>query len=136
MSKENVELIREAWDAWMEGEPTDLGDMSLIDAEVVFGDEILPDRVGETYYGHVGLQKAWALTIEPWESFEVELEWARDAGDQVVSCHRVRGPAKGSGIDLEARYAYVWRIRGDKVVHLRSYGDPAEALEAAGLRDG
>jgi ketosteroid isomerase-like protein len=135
MSQEDVELIREAWDAWMKGEPTDLADLSLMDAEVVFGDEILPDRVGETYYGHEGLQEAWALAIEPWETFEVEMDWARDAGDQVVSCHRIRGRAKGSGIALEGRYAYVWRIRGGKVVHLRSYGDPAEALDAAGLQE-
>jgi len=42
---------------------------------------------------------------------------------------------KGSGVEAEIRYAYVWRFRGGKVVHCKSYADPAEALEAAGLKE-
>jgi ketosteroid isomerase-like protein len=61
--------------------------------------------------------------------------WARAAGNDVISCHRVRGRGKGSGIEMEFRYAYLWRFQGDKVVYLKSYREPAEALEAAGLRE-
>jgi ketosteroid isomerase-like protein len=133
MSEENVEIIREAWKAWMRGDPTELGDLSFIDTEVLYEDDTLPDHVGETYRGYEGLRRAWARFTEPWEEFENDLEWARDAGDAVVSCHRVRMRGKGSGVEGEARYAYVWRFREGRVVYLKSYGDPAEALEAAGL---
>jgi hypothetical protein len=65
MSQENVEMIRQQWQAWMEGDPDELGDMSFIDHEVVYEDAVLPDRVGETYRGHEGMRKAWALATEP-----------------------------------------------------------------------
>jgi ketosteroid isomerase-like protein len=42
---------------------------------------------------------------------------------------------KGSGVEAEIRCAYVWRFRGGKVVYCKSYVDPAEALEAAGLSE-
>jgi ketosteroid isomerase-like protein len=134
MSQENVEVIREWWSAW-NGDPADLGDTSWVDVEVVYVDDILPDHVGETYHGLEGIRKAWTLALEPWENPEYELEWVRDAGDEVVSCHRGRGRGKESGIDVEFRFAYVWRFREGKLVHLKSYGDVREALEAAGLRE-
>jgi ketosteroid isomerase-like protein len=132
MSEENVEMVREAWDAWTKGDP---GALSLFDPEVVYEDDMLPDHAGETYHGSEGLLRAWARWAEPWETFETDLEWARDAGDEVVSCHRARARGKGSGVDMEGRYAYVWRFKGGKVIHLKSYGDVDEALEAAGLSE-
>jgi ketosteroid isomerase-like protein len=36
-------------------------------------------------------------------------------------------------MEVEGRYAYLWRFREGKVVYLKSYGNPAEALEAARL---
>jgi ketosteroid isomerase-like protein len=132
MSEENVEMVREAWEAWTKGDP---GALSLLDPQVVYEDDMLPDHAGETYHGPEGLLRAWARWTEPWETFETDLEWARDAGDEVVSCHRARARGKGSGVDMEGRYAYVWRFKGKKVIHLKSYGDVDEALEAAGLSE-
>jgi ketosteroid isomerase-like protein len=135
MSQENVEEVRKLWEAWQEGDPADLGDLSLLDAEILYEDNSLPDHLGETYHGHEGVRRAWARFIEPWESFDNQLEWARDAGDDVVSCHRVQGRGKASGMEVDGRYAYLWRFRGGKVVYLKSYGNPAEALQAVGLRE-
>ena len=119
----------------MKGDVADLGDLSFLDAEVVYEDDILPDHVGGTYRGHEGFRKAWARAIEPWDSIDAGLEWVRDAGNEVVSCHWWWMRGKGSGIETEIRYAYVWRFREGKVVYCKSYGDPAQALEAAGLRE-
>ena len=135
MSEENVEIIERGWQDLMSGDPTEFGDLSWLDTEIVYEDDTLPDHVGETYHGHEGLRRAWARFTEPWENFENDLEWARDAGDEVVSCHLVRGRGKGSGVEGEGRYAYLWRFRDGKIVYLKSYGNPAEALEAAGLRE-
>src|SRR3954447_23649840 len=135
MSEENVEILRHYLGIWLEGDLKDLGDLSFLDADCLYEDEILPDHVGETYQGHDGFRKAWARAVEPWESITREVEWIRDAGDSVVSCHSGRVRGKGSGIEATIRYAYVWRFRGEKVVHCKSYGDPAKALEAAGLSE-
>jgi ketosteroid isomerase-like protein len=133
MSQENVELVRKEWKAWMAGSPYELGNMSWIDTDVVYDDDILPDHVGETYHGHAGMRKAWGIATEPWENFKAELDWARDAGEEVVSCHRARGRGKESGIEMQDHYAYVWRFKDGKVVYLKSYRNPDDALKAAGL---
>jgi ketosteroid isomerase-like protein len=136
MSQENVEAIRELWESWVNhDDATELGDLTLMDPEVVYEDDSLPDHVGETYVGHDGLRRAWARFAEPWTDFEVDLEWTRGTGNEVVSYHRVRGKGRGSGVEMQADYAYVWTFREGRVVRLRSYSDPTEALEAAGLRE-
>jgi ketosteroid isomerase-like protein len=136
MSQENVEIVRD-WveSVFLQEDVAELGDLSFLDAEVLYEDEILPDHAGETYRGHDGFRRAWIRAIEPWESIDGRLEWVRDAGEDVVSCHWAQMRGKGSGIEAEIRYAYVWRFREGKVVHCKSYLDPAQALEAAGLSE-
>ena len=132
MSQENVEALKKLWQELMAGDLAAIG-LSLVDPDVVYEDDLLPDHSGESYHGHEGLQRAWAQFLEPWETFENDMEWTRDAGNAVVSFHRVRVRGKGSGIAGELRYAYVFRFRKGKIIHVKSYGDPSEALEAVGL---
>ena len=47
MSQENVEAVRELW-ALVGDDATELGDLTMIDPEVVYEDDLLPDHVGET----------------------------------------------------------------------------------------
>jgi ketosteroid isomerase-like protein len=141
MSQENVEKLRgflEAWDpeadvgAWRRGETLDL---SLIDPEVAYEDTILPDHVGETYHGYEGLARATERWLEPFESLTVSFERIVGTGERLVSIHRVQMKARHTGIEFEGALAYVWTFRDEKVIHLKSYWEPAEALEAAGLRE-
>ena len=134
MSQENADLICRMWKEQMERDPTTL-DLSLVDPDIVYEDEVLPDHGGETYHGHEGLLRAWARAIEPWANFTNEIEWAREAGDEVVSCHVMRGHGKGSGVPVEGRYAYIWRLRDGVVVYCKSFTDPARALRASGLSE-
>ena len=75
----------------------------------------------------------WA---EAYEELTVDLDRIVDAGDRLVSIHRVRGRARHTGIEAEGPVAYVWTFRDRKVIHFQSYRDPEEALAAAGLREG
>ena len=134
MSQENVETVRASWEAWMKGDATAL--LGILDSEVVYEDDLLPDHAGETYRGVEGLIRAWSSWTEPWDDFETDLEWVRDAGRElVVSCHGARMRGRGSGITGEIRYAYVWRFRAGKIIYCKSFAEPNEALEAAGLSE-
>ena len=72
MSRENVERLhaflepwgREPWtpEAWERGEVID---MSLLDPNVVYEDENLPDHIGEAYRGHEGIRRAARRWVEP-----------------------------------------------------------------------
>ena len=131
---DNVERLRAFLDvmdleAWSRGE----GETSILDPEVAYEDTTLPDHVGETYRGHEGVARATERWLEPYEEVTIELEQVVGAGDRLVSIHRVRGKARYTGIEAEGPVAYIWTFRDGKVVHFRSYRDPDEALEAAGL---
>jgi len=136
MSQDNVETLRaflETWDmeAWKRGE----ADLSLLDPEVTYEDTILPDHVGETYRGHEGVIRATERWIEPYEDLTIVLERIVGEGDRLVSIHRARSRARHTGIEFEGPLAYFWTLRNGSVIHLRSYLDPAEALESAGLSE-
>jgi ketosteroid isomerase-like protein len=142
MSQENVENLRafletwsrEAWtlEAWQRGE---VMDMSFLDPEVTYEDSNLPDHVGEAYRGHEGIVRAAERWIEPFEWLLIELEQIVDAGDRLVSIHRARSKARYTGIEFDTPLAYLWTFQDGKVVHFRSFREPGEALEAAGLRE-
>ena len=136
MSQENVENLRavlEAWDvqAWKRGG----FDVSLLDPEVTYEDTVLPDHVGETYRGHEGVIRATERWIDPYEDMTVQLERIVGMGDRLVSIHRVRGRARYTGIEGEGSVAYVWTFRAGRVIHFKSYREPDDALEAAGLSE-
>jgi ketosteroid isomerase-like protein len=142
MSQESVENLRafletwsrEAWtlEAWQRGE---VMDMSFLDPEVTYEDSNLPDHVGEAYRGHEGIVRAAERWIEPFEWLLIELEQIVDAGDRLVSIHRARSKARYTGIEFDTPLAYLWTLRDGKVIHFRSFREPGEALEAAGLRE-
>jgi ketosteroid isomerase-like protein len=132
MSHENVDRLRAFWEIWeMRGEP----DLSLLDPEVVFEDDVLPDHAGETYRGHEGVVRAARTWLEAYEQPTVELEQIVGSGDRLVSIHRFRGKGLHSGIENGGRYAYLWTFRNAKVIHFVSFRDPADALEAVGVRE-
>ena len=146
MSQENVERLRaylEEWDPKPDLEAGKRGDrvpsatkfLSLVDPEVAFEDQLLPDHVGETYRGYEGIVRATEQWLEPFESLHIELERIVGTGERVVSIHRVQYKARYTGIEAETPLAYVWTFRDRKVIHIHAYRDPAEALEAVGLRE-
>jgi ketosteroid isomerase-like protein len=140
MSRDNVENLRallETWniraslEAWSRGE----ADVSLFDPEVTYEDTILPDHVGETYRGLEGVARATERWLDPYEELTVVLEQVVGEGDRLVSIHRARAKARHTGIEFEMPVAYAWTFRNGKVLHFKSFRDPAEALEAVGLKE-
>jgi ketosteroid isomerase-like protein len=124
MPEDNAERLRAYVSRWgMDAEP----DFSLLDPDIVFEDDILPDHAGETYRGHEGIVRSARTWLQPYERFTIELEDMVGSGDRLVSIHRFRGTARHTGIESELRYAYLWTFRDAKVVHLQSFRDPEEA---------
>ena len=70
----------------------------------------------------------WAGTFDDWRE---EIEEIRDRGTQVYVLAVQHGRGKGSGIEVEERYALIYEVKGDKIARMTMYGEPAEALEDA-----
>jgi uncharacterized protein len=132
MSQENVELVRGGHEAFARGDVDAV--LGGLDPEI----EVRPPREfpGEdSYHGHAGFLAYSERWVGSWEEYRLIPEEFIDAGDRVVVAYRAVGRGKGSGIEVETRMAHVWTIREGKAVRLEMFRTPAEALEAAGLRE-
>ena len=116
-----------------DGREADL--VSNFDPEVTYEDSDLPDHIGETYHGRQGVVRATERWGEPFEEMTVDLVRIVGTGDCLVSIHRWRARARHTGIAFDEPLAIVWKFRDRKVIHFRSFRDPDEALEAAGLSE-
>jgi len=132
MSQENVEIALAAVDAWNRGDREAW--MALWDEEA----EFYPLRAqleGEAYWGHDGLERFLTEMAEQWEKVRFEIDETRDAGEQVVGIGRFRARGRASGIDLTVPLGVLTRVRRGKIVYIRFFSEPSDALEAAGLRE-
>lgn len=68
--------------------------------------------------------------LESWDDLHQEVETARSSRDRVLVQLRFRGTGRGSGVEVETRYAHLWTLRGEKGVRVDAYYDPAAAEEA------
>lgn len=135
MSSQNVALVREAYAIWQAGDYEALLDFFLTTAAP---DVELYSRFGglsgEPYRGHDGLRTWLAEIQETFERFEPWLDEARAADDaRVVVIGGINFRARGSGVDMGERMGWVHEFRDGQLRRMLFYGDPSEALEAAGL---
>jgi ketosteroid isomerase-like protein len=64
-----------------------------------------------------------------------KIEELRDAGgDKVMAVLREQARGRASGLNVERRSGWVITFRGGKVLGFEIFLDPADALEAVGLR--
>jgi ketosteroid isomerase-like protein len=71
----------------------------------------------------------------PFEEVSVEPEEFFEHGDQIAVVVRARMRPKGSSAEIENRTGQLWTFRDGKVVSLRLFPKPEEALEAARLSE-
>jgi ketosteroid isomerase-like protein len=137
MSQENVEIVRQIYDAASQRDSAAV--LGLYDPDVEIDVSRTHGAVMDSVYagtGHAGL-RAWSREWhEAWGAVEYEVHELIDVGDDVIAVVTVRGRGRASGADAQfARYAGLWTIRDGKVVHVTWFPGRAEALEAAGLSE-
>jgi ketosteroid isomerase-like protein len=71
--------------------------------------------------------------LSAWEHWRVEPEEYIAAGESVVVLTRYLGRGKGSGVEVDAPGAHLWRMRNGKAVRLEIFSSRERALDAAGL---
>ncbi len=136
MSQENVEIVREVMALVRRtgtGKPERrlfellAPDMTLDMSRRTFNPEV--------YKGHDALRRFRRERDEVWEEFLVTPERLIDAGESVVVIESLRGRGRGSGVETRSRSASVWTLRDGQVIHMATYHEPREALEAVGLSE-
>ncbi len=130
MSQENVELVREALDAWNRGETAIRADAWHPDVEV------LPLRSATEggYQGQAGIEAFIRDTLAVFEKFELSYEYA-DLGDRVLAWGSIHLRARGSGLETDIETGGRFDFRDGKIVRWEDFGSKKRALEAAGLEE-
>jgi ketosteroid isomerase-like protein len=131
MSEENVEVVQRMYEAFHGGNAA--AALACFDPDVVI--DVSRRFSGGIGHGRDELNKLiseWVGTFDEWRE---EIAEIRDRGTQVYVLAVQHGRGKGSGVEVEDRYALIYEVRGDKIARMTMYGEPAEALEAAGLSE-
>ena len=135
MSRENVEVVHKAREAFNREDLRALADMADDDLEFISVFSAL-DSGAATYRGPESWADYFAAMHETWTEWQVEDFRVFDAGeDRVASLFRLVGTGRRSGVPVERPGGMAYWFRNGKIWRLRSYADPEDALEAVGLRE-
>jgi ketosteroid isomerase-like protein len=129
MSQQNVDIVREQFEAtngrdfarpmadWAD-------DVQLVAIEGPNAGTYSGRKVVGDYFGD------WFRAFGGGVHFDVVDIRASDDAVAVAACHTAR--CRSSGIELEGRYFYEYRLRAGKIVRIQFHPSTQEALEAVG----
>ena len=128
MSQENVEVVREVWQAYSRGD---------YDRVAGFHDPhiVVVTLEDGALHGNKAVLANYERWNEAWQGAETTLEEVIGRGDRVFVTVRFQGRGRASGVGFETRFYEVYTLRDGKVLRIDEYDDRAEALEAAGLSE-
>jgi ketosteroid isomerase-like protein len=132
MSRANVETVRRMYDAFHAGDAD--GALSHFSADVLVDTgSARPDlSVGRGREYLASVVAGWTSAFEDWRD---EVADIRDLGEEVLVLSVQRGRGKGSGVEVEARYAILYGVSGGAITRVRMYGSVQDAVEAAGASE-
>ncbi len=135
MSQENLEAFKRAVEAYNRRDVEAL--LRELEPEVEWHPALEVLLGGETtvYRGHEGVRELLRATDETLGEIHVEFSEIQDLGDRIVAIGLLRTRGKESGAETESPVGYVAELKDGKTIQIRTYLDPKEALEAAGLSE-
>jgi ketosteroid isomerase-like protein len=137
MSEENVEVVRQLYDAY---ERDDLATVySIFDEEVewdIARSPLADLGLAPIYRGHEGVRQFWREWFAVWGRVEFSYDEFIDAGEKVLVVLRQRMRGKLSGIELSMdSYVQAWTLSEGKVARMEFFPTREDALKAAGLSE-
>jgi ketosteroid isomerase-like protein len=132
MSQENVEIVREVYEASARRDRDAV--LSLYDPDVEW--DVSQHPMGKVFEqgtrrGHEGLVGWFRDWYEVFEDFEHSLDELIDLGELVVSVGTDRGRGRSSGVEVARTICGVWTVRDGKVVRVVWFPSREDALAAA-----
>lgn len=91
------------------------------------------DPDSTTRRGAQAIKGLWESWLNAYPDLQLNGEEVIPSGDRVFVWVRVQGRGAASGVNVEMQEAYVYTLRGGKILRVEEYFDRSEGLEAAGL---
>jgi ketosteroid isomerase-like protein len=128
MSQENVEIVQSAFDAWDRGDNDAI--LALCDEDIVVVQAAELPGVPQLQSGHDGVLEAFALWPGYWDDFRIEITRTLDLGEHVLVTTNQSGRGKDTGIEVTARFTFLFTLADGKITEWRIFLRESEALEA------
>jgi ketosteroid isomerase-like protein len=126
-----VEIVRQALGAMADADLDAL--LRLFDPEIEYLPLTQAQVEGRGYRGHAGVREYFAEAGDLWHEMYPVADSFSTNGDDVVVVGRCEFRGKGSEIDTATPMAWVFTVRGGKILRYRGFPTPAAARAAAGL---
>jgi ketosteroid isomerase-like protein len=134
MSRENVELVRRAADAFnrrdLDGTVQNYAPDAVVDWSNSRGVE-----VAGVYRGHSEIRAFVRRFFAMWDEVRIEIADPVEIEDDLLLTENVTYLRGRDGIEVQARSAWLTRFRDGKQTSLTLYQTKQEALEAAGVSE-
>jgi ketosteroid isomerase-like protein len=132
MSKENMEIVRRAIDAFNRRDVDDA--MRDTDPEVELDWSRSRGVAADIYSGYEASRAFWASWFEMFDQVTVSPDEFIEYGEQVVVPNTTHFRGR-DGVEVEAKSASVVTLCNGRILEWRLYQTKAEALEAVGLSE-
>ena len=136
MSRENVELVRRAFEEFNRDPLRAIVSGGFLSNEVVFD----ATRAEIPGLGVIRGQDELKTFFEvdwfsafPFEDWEIHIEEPMEHRDQVIVTSRQQARGASSGASAVLELGNIFTVRNGKIVRIEVYRRPQEALQAAGL---
>lgn len=125
----NVDLVRDWFGRWNAGE------RSFLDEDVHPDVSIVSRFQAEPYRGRDGLHQ-WVREIDDqFQDWQLVVDEWRDANGTVVALGHLHMHGHGSDIEFDQPMGWLVDVYEGRLLRIRIFIDPVEAVKAAGLQD-
>jgi ketosteroid isomerase-like protein len=133
MSKQNVEVVKAAFRAF---EKDDMkGVLRLCDENIEITQPAELPGVSPRQHGHAGVLEAFAIWPEQWDDYRIDILRIADMNNQVIVTTKQGGRGKGSGVQVETQFSFLFSVRAGKITEWRIFMREKDALDAVGLAE-
>jgi ketosteroid isomerase-like protein len=132
VSQENVEIVRDAIEAFMQRDLDAV--VKASDPEIVVDWSRSSGLEAGIYRGYEATRAFWGTFLDTFDPMVLLPDEFIDCGDHVVVPNTTRAWGR-DGIMVEAKYVAVVTLRNGRIVEWRLYQNKAEALKAVGLEE-
>lgn len=105
------------------------GTMAVLDEQATWVEHSDMPEAG-SYRGRDTIRHFLEQFLDSWDDFEQHIEEVHAEDDCVLLFIRLTASGRGSGIDVESRYAHLWEVREGRGVRVDAYYDRESALAA------
>jgi ketosteroid isomerase-like protein len=135
MSQENLDAFMRGFDAYNRHDLDAL--LEELDPDVEWHPALTVLLGGErtVFRGHQGVREAIQEEDEALAELHVEISEIRDLGHGALAIGRIRARGRESGVQIESPFGALADFRDGKGTRIRTFLDPMDAFEAAGLSE-